>query len=217
LVTCASVQAVTRVNAEQASKRTMHRPTRLPRSAPRCWPLSWGCIKRRANSFAVTCGAAVGQGTRRGFVDTVSNGQAARTGIDRRRPHGAGTGAPVLHRIGHQLAESRRHARDRATDDDPWVDRPARRREFRADGSGSRGPRSVDDEGRDEGALERQEGEQEADGARAPGAVPTECPAGSPKTPPPPPAGSPTQRHWAPSKPRGRPPTVLTGQGAKLH
>src|SRR5215470_3761507 len=26
----ASVQAVTRVNAEQASKRTMHRPTRLP-------------------------------------------------------------------------------------------------------------------------------------------------------------------------------------------
>ena len=27
---CASVQAVTRVNAEQASKRTMCRPTRLP-------------------------------------------------------------------------------------------------------------------------------------------------------------------------------------------
>ena len=26
----ASVQAVTRVNAEQASKRTMHRPTRRP-------------------------------------------------------------------------------------------------------------------------------------------------------------------------------------------
>ena len=26
-VTCASVQAVTRVNAEQASKRTMHGPT----------------------------------------------------------------------------------------------------------------------------------------------------------------------------------------------
>ena len=29
-VTCASVQAVTRVNAKQASKRTMRRPTRLP-------------------------------------------------------------------------------------------------------------------------------------------------------------------------------------------
>jgi hypothetical protein len=30
MIFSASVQAVTRVNAEQASKRTMHRPTRLP-------------------------------------------------------------------------------------------------------------------------------------------------------------------------------------------
>src|SRR5271166_3107288 len=102
----ASVQAVTRVNAEQASKRTMHRPTRLPY---RGRLTRFGRVERSSTSgrcagvlaTACTQGKRTQHGKPQGVVSDdqpdAREGQAGRPGVAERfvvplKPGNAGGG-----------------------------------------------------------------------------------------------------------------------------
>jgi hypothetical protein len=101
----ASVQAVTRVNAEQASKRTMRRPTRQPfrgRLTRRGW-MSEECPRRCAGVVATACtqGKRTQHGKPQGVVrddqPDAREGQAGRPGVAERfvvplKPGNAGGG-----------------------------------------------------------------------------------------------------------------------------
>ena len=100
----ASVQAVTRVNAEQASKRTMRRPTRLPfRGRLIGWVSEQEYVQplRRGSGDSSTQGKRTQHGKPRGVVSDdqleAREGQAGRPGVAERfvvpgKPGNAGGG-----------------------------------------------------------------------------------------------------------------------------